>query len=215
MMRSVSRLSALVLSLVVPPAATRAGLVFTAVDVTTAPNATGSLLVTLQNTGPAAVDLSAYQVTLTTSVAGMRFTGVGLPTSPPYLFPGAGGPTSSDFGPPFPPPVTTFTATDFSAGSGGFDTLGAGQTRGVLLADFAMAGSAPLGHGLVSFVSPGTGATDLTQLADRSGNLLGFTAVNANVTVVPEPGSLTLILIGAAALVLGKRYKQAAVRRTP
>lgn len=51
----------------------------------------------------------------------------------PHLFPGATGSISSDFDPPFfTPPVTTFTATDFTVSLDEYDTVGAGETHGVL-----------------------------------------------------------------------------------
>jgi hypothetical protein len=206
MMRIFSSLIALSLVMLGLTGPARAGLILMAADVTTRPGASGSFLVTLENTGPTAVTLSGYQIKLTTNVVGMQFTGVDRATTPSYLFPGATGAISSDFTPPFyHPPVTTFTASDFSVNTSGFDTLGAGQTDGVLLVEFAMAPSAPLGTGLVSFVSPGSGASDLTQLSDGSGNLIDFTPVNGAVSVVPEPRSLTLMLIGAVSVVWMRR----------
>ena len=184
------------------------GLVLSAADFDGKPGATGSFLVTLTNTDATNATLSAYQIQMTTDLAGLSFTGVAQPMSPDpaYVFPGGSGPISSDFGPPLPTtPVTTFTAVDFSAASAGFDTLAAGQTYAVLRVEYAIAPTAPLGMGEVSFVSPGSSALDLTQLADGSSNLINFTAINGIASVVPEPSSAVLLVCGLALLTAGRR----------
>ena len=184
------------------------GLVLSAASFNDVPGATGSFLVTLTNTDATDATLSIYQIQMTTDVAGLSFTGVVQPTSPDpaYVFPGGFGPISSDFGPPLPTtPVTTFTAVDFSAASAGFDTLAAGQTYAVLRVGYAIAPTAPVGMGQLSFVSPGTAALDLTQLADGSGNLISFTAINGIASVMPEPSSAVLLACGLALLVAGRR----------
>ncbi len=191
------------------------GLVLSAANFDDAPGATGSFLVTLTNTDATDATLSAYQIQLTTDVAGLSFTGVAQPMAPDpaYVFPGGSGPISSDFGPPLPTtPVTTFTAVDFSIASAGFDTLAAGQTYAVLRVDFAIAPTAPVGMGQVSFVSPGSSDLDLTQLADGSGNLISFTAINGIASVVPEPSSAVLLVCGLVLLAAGRRLVGRAAR---
>jgi hypothetical protein len=183
------------------------GLVLNAANFDGKPGSTGSFLVTLTNTDATDAILSAYQIQMTTNVVGLSFTGVAqpMPPDPAYVFPGGTGPTSSDFGPPPPStPVTTFTAVDFSVASSGFDTLAGGQTYGVLRVDFAVAPTAPPGMGQVSFVSPGSSATDLTQLTDGSGNLITFAAINGIASVVPEPSSAVLLVCGLALLAAGR-----------
>jgi hypothetical protein len=101
--------------------------------------------------------------------------------------------------------VTKFTAVDFSVASSGFDTLAGGQTYGVLRVSYAVAPTAPLGMGQVSFVSPGSSGMDLTQLTDRSGDLINFTAINGIASVVPEPSSMVLLVCGLAMLAAGRR----------
>lgn len=183
------------------------GLVLAAADFDAQPGSTGSFLVTLTNTDAKDATLSDYQIQMTTDVVGLSFTGVAEPMLPDlaYVFPGGAGPISSDFGPPFPTtPVTTFTAVDFSVASAGFDTLAAGQTYGVLLVSYAVASTAPLGMGEVSFVSPGSSALDLTQLADGSGNLIDFTAIDGIASVVPEPSGMVLMVCGLTLLAAGR-----------
>jgi hypothetical protein len=196
-------------ALVLAVPAQAGGLVLKAADFDAQPGSTGSFLVTLTNTGTTAATLSGYEIQMTTDVVGLSFTSVSqpMPPDPAYVFAGGSGPTSSDFGPPLPTtPVTTFTAVDSSVASSGFDTLAAGQTYGVLRVDYAVAPTAPLGMGQVSFVSPGSSASDLTQLADGSGGLIGFTATNAIVSVVvPEPSGAVLLVLGLILLAAGRR----------
>jgi hypothetical protein len=106
------------------------GLVLQAADFNALRGSAGSFLVTPPNTGMMDATLSAYLIQMTTDVPGLQFTGVArpMPPDPAYVFPGAAGPTSSDFTPPFTPPVVTFTATDFTADPNGSNILPAGQT---------------------------------------------------------------------------------------
>ncbi|MBY0460223.1 MAG: hypothetical protein K2V38_23145 [Gemmataceae bacterium] len=183
-----------------------AGFVLRAADVTAPPGGTGTLLVTLTNDGPTDLALSGYQIQLTTDVAGFRFTGVDR--TPGYVFPGTTGPLSSDFAPPLlVSPVTRFTATDFSANPLGYDTVGAGQTVSLMAVSYAVDPGAAPGTGFIRFVSPGAGAADLTHLADGSGNLAAFAAVDGRVTITPAPPGLVLVLTAGAALGLCRRAR--------
>ena len=58
------------------------GLVLSAANFDDAPGTTGSFLVTLTNTDATDATLSAYQIQLTTDVAGLSFTGVAQPMAP-------------------------------------------------------------------------------------------------------------------------------------
>lgn len=195
------------------------GLVLTAADFDAQPGATGSFLVTLTNTDATDATLTDYQIQMTTDVVGLSFTGVAKPMlpDPAYVFPGPSeGPTSSDFGPPFPgSPVTTFTAVDFSATFIGYDTLAAGRTYGVMRVSYSVDPTAPLGMGHVSFVSPGALDTDLTQLTDAAGSLITFSAIDGIASVVPEPSGMVLMVCGLTLLAAGRGVVGRAGRRTP
>lgn len=181
-------------------------------DITSTPGGSGDFLVSLKIPSASDLNLSAYQIKITTDVVGLQFKGVQRASSS-YVFPKATGAISSDFGPPFSPPVTTFTALDFSSALSGYDTLVAGNTYDVLDVRYAIDSSAPLTTtGTVSFVSPGTGGSDLTQLTGAPPNYatIAFSATNGKVTIsaVPEPSSLTLMvtsLLVAVGVVLRRR----------
>lgn len=185
-----------------------AALILQASNVAVPQGGTGILTVTLQNTGPTAVDLAGYQIQLATSAPGVRFTWVDR-SPPQYLFPGTSGPISSDFDPPFfAPPVTAFTATDFTTSLLGFDTLGSGETVGVLWVWLAADPADPLGSGAIRFVLPGAGPADLTQLVDGQGILVPFTAIDGRVTVVPEPASSVILGMGTVVALCVARHSR-------
>jgi hypothetical protein len=202
-LRNVLLLSLLLLS--ATSSVVNAELILTAQNVTGWHGQSGAFEVTLTNTGASDVQLSAYQIQITTDVAWLEFTGVSRSSSGEgYVFPGTTADLSSDFG---SGPVDLFTAIDLSESLSGFDTLQAGKTYGVLSVAYTIDPLAPPSGGtaVLRFVSPGSSGTDLTQLAGPDG-LLAFRAVDGTLTLmaIPEPSGLTLAITGLV-LVAGKR----------
>ncbi len=190
--------AALLLDIAVPA---HAGLIVSVQDVSATAGTTGNTLeVDLTNTGGAAVDIGSFSFEISVAgSSGVTFTSADIDTTVnTYIFAG-----NSLFG----PTISTMTGTTLDASDiaiSGSTSLAGGETLGLGLVSFDVAGSAP--NGPVTVTLTGFPATSLT--APDLSNIPIDTLNNGTITIspsaVPEPSSLvssTLGLLGAAWLI--------------
>lgn len=209
-LRPLTRLAAALLILHAAAAA-RAGLVIeVANNVTATPGSTGSFDVLLidndSSQGPTYhVAGDSFRLALT-GIAGVQFTSATIATTTPYIYVTSG----TTVAPPSPLsfdtfPNTSFTASDAEFASPLYRAVGPGSTFGLAHVTYTVAAGAS-GVGSLSFQDVG-GAT---SLSDELGNALAFTTRGGTFTVnagaVPEPSSISLVLVGAACAA-GARFR--------
>lgn len=193
----------------VTPGPVRAGLVVSSETVSAKPGDTGIVQLLLTNNSAAAETLSAFSVDVALSGANVRFTAVDDQTVPVYVFSGFGtGTLTFD---PFP--NTGLVVSDLDLDPSGFVSLAPGLTLGLGRLSFEVDPTAAGGLRPITFL-PGV----TTQLYDDTGNpypdtdvsfISGGIDVQGAVSVVPEPASAVLLLVGAGcALAAARRRKR-------
>ncbi len=191
-------LAATLVCLLSPTISANAGLLIDIAPNSTAPGTTGSLEVTLTNTGTDPLDeviVAGFSFEITASGNDVTFSAVSTGTSLfPYIF-GA----NSAFGPDILANLSTdkhtVSASDnYSTSSTGV-TLTPGETVSLGLVSFALSSSAPAGLIPITF-----SAFAATGGSDPSGNDIVFglsTTGGINVVTVPEPSTFVSMLLGA------------------
>jgi hypothetical protein len=194
------------------PASARADTILTIGSTTVTAGSSGSIDVTLQNTGGAPDPIvNAFFFKFSTSNSFVSFTEANISTAPTYIFAG-----NSLFGPVIsltPPPSGQLVDSSDVAAIGNGTTVPAASTFGLGHILFNIAPSAPAGTAPLVFDVVGT------SLSDVNGNAIPIIALNngsINITTaasVPEPSTLTLIapvLLAAFAL----RARSSSVRNS-
>jgi hypothetical protein len=184
----------------------QAALIVTAGSTAVAAGGSGSIDVTLTNTGPSSVTVGAFSFGLSTASANISFTGATTSTASPYIFDG-----NSLFGPNIDTTVgATLIASDLDSDPAGA-TVAAGATVGLGHVLFNVASGAPAGPVAIT-VTP----FPTTSLSDPlGGNLAIDTLVPGTITVtrstaaVPEPSTLLLAGLGWPAAWLLRRRRAA------
>ena len=165
------------------PAATRAGLVVSATNPTTAAGGSGSFDILLTNTDASSVDISSFNTAVeVASNSGLTFTTADNGTTPGYIFGTVqNGPLGLISG-------SSITLADFL--TTGAQTVGAGATVGLAHVLYTLAFNTPVSTPIaITFTADGT------QIYDASlGEILPLTLQGGTITVtaVPEPGTLAL-----------------------
>ena len=165
-------------------------------DLNLTPGSSGSFDVLLKNTDPV-VGGSSFNIagdSLSLSLSGplsFQFTGVTIDTvAAPYLFgsEGEGGALSLDTF-----PNTSFTASDASFSTTGYQTIAPQQLFGLAHVFYSMSSTSPSGTDKITVSYPGT------SLSDENGAPLPFTVFGGSITAtaVPEPHSMTQAAIAA------------------
>jgi len=188
-----------------------ASLIVTVGNASVAAGGSGTLDVTLTNTGPAsspAVDAFAFQFSTANTL--ITFTSVNISTAPPYIFAG-----NSLFGPVIsttPPPNGQLVNASDVASSGAGTALPAGTTVGLGHVLFNVASNAT--PGVASLVLNAAG----TSLSDAAGgNIPINTLVNGQITItapVPEPSPLALLGLSLVIGILSRRWKKERAARS-
>jgi hypothetical protein len=169
-------------------------LIMTVENAIAAPGGTGTFDVDLATTGDTA-QVAGFSSEILVSAPGIEFTAVDTGTIAPYIF------GTLQFA---PLSASTFPGTDIV----GSDVYFAGP--------FVSVDSTPVGLMHVSFsVSSGTQAGPVTvtlestgsSVSDANGDALAFSMVNGTITVVPEPGAICLLAIGATAYLVARRTR--------
>ena len=201
---------ALAIAALAAPSPCDAGLVLKPENVVTGRGSLGSFDIVLANTGSTAFNVSADTIEVTlTDLTGVHFTGATIATKPPYIYQLSGttippgSPLSFDS---FPNSI--FTASDSEFGFLGFREIDPGAVFGLVHVTFSVDGSAPFEAGQISIVSSGS------SLSDDLFNSISFTTQTGSFTVVPEPTSIILLLMGCISIiVVDSRRKTSWIRR--
>ena len=185
-----------------PTISANAGLLIDIAPNSAAPGTTGSLEVTLTNTGTDSLDeviVAGFSFEITASGNDVTFSAVTTGTSLfPYIF-GA----NSFFGPDILANLSTdkhtVSASDnYSTGSTGV-TLTPGETVSLGLVSYSLSNSTPIGLIPITF-----SASSATGGSDPSGNDITFDlSTTGGINVVPEPSSLVSMLIGSFGIGIG------------
>ena len=166
--------------------------------------ATGSLEVTLTNTGTDSLDqllVGGFSFEITAAGTDVTFSDVTTGMSLyPYIFPAA----FSEFGPDIvinvSPDGHTISASDnyFDATSATIGrTLTPGETVSLGLVSYSLSNSTPLGLISITF-------TASTDVSDPSAiNIPVVLSSSGGINVVPEPSSFVLMLVGASGICIG------------
>ena len=172
------------------------------------PGTTGTLEVTLTNTGTGPLDIllvAGFSFEITADGNNVIFSDVTTYTTL-YIFPGS----DSLFGPgsllpTISPDGHTISALDIYGGTSTGETLTPGETVSLGLVSYSLANSTPLG--LIPITCTVYPATNVN---DPSGNdlpLVLSTTGGITVALVPEPSSLVLILFGALGIGRGNNRR--------
>jgi hypothetical protein len=175
----------------------RATLVIEAPDIIAAPGSSGEFDVLIRNDGPDSFDISSFTLQLTLEGgAGALFNPAPTiaTTSREYIFVdsivamGLVDFSADAF------PTDSFIAADTEFTDPFFRTIGPGDSFGLAHVFFELdpAASGPW----TLTIGPGT------SLSDPQGNLIDFSVRNGSVTVIPEPASAALLLIGIGSATL-------------
>lgn len=192
-----------------PTISANAGLLIDIAPNSTAPGTTGSLEVTLTNTGTDPLDdviVAGFSFEITAGGNDVTFSDVTTGTS---LFPYIFG-TNSTFGPDILGGLSTdkhtISASDIYSTSSTGATLTPGETVSLGLVSFALSSSTPLGLIPITFTAfPATGGND------PSSNDIPFVLSSTggiNVAAVPEPSSFVSMLLGAVGIGLSVYRRQ-------
>jgi len=171
----------------VAPVATRAGLVVSATNPTTAAGGTGSFDILLINDDPSnGVDISSFNTEVgVASNAGLTFTDATDATTPGYIFGSVqNGPLGTISG-------FSITLSDYLAS--GSQTVGAGATVGLAHVTYTLASSTPAGVPIaITFSTGGTQIYDAGLSEILPLTLQGGTITVTAAATVPEPGTMVL-----------------------
>lgn len=179
-----------------------AGLYIKVLDSTATAGGSGEFDVIVTNDGGTAFNISGFSVSLSVDAgSGVTFTDVTDQTSPaaPYIF---GSQQWPPFTPPGQLPGTAFTGSDYSLiAPDYYQTIGAGETFGLLHVTYTVAAGVAAGAITVEIVNSGT-----TGLFDEENKEVGSQWNNGTITitgappVVPEPASIIALATAAALL---------------
>ena len=186
--------------------ACQAGLLISAPAVNAVAGSSGSFDVTITNTnaaGGTSYDIAADTVELTlTGPSGVNFTGVSIATADTYIYAVSATTKGSTFS--FSTfPGTTLETFDFDVSSLGYREIDPGQTFGLVHVTYSVAANAAPGTGSLTFGPD-------TSLSGPTGQHHRFTTPPGSFTVssVPEPSSLILLAVGAAAVAIYRASKR-------
>lgn len=181
-----------------------AGLLMDIAPNSAAPGTSGTLEVTLTNTGTGNLDLivvGGFSFEITAAGTDVTFSDVTTATSLyTYIFPGSDSLSESLFGPgSLVPMITnngqTISASDNFNGSAG-KTLTPGETVSLGLVSYSISSSAPIGVIPITFTS--------ADVSDSSGvDIPVVLSTSGNINVVPEPSSLISMLLGSVGIGIG------------
>lgn len=183
----------------------QATLLYSVQSVSVAAGTSGSLDVTLQNTGPSSVNIAAFTLGLSVSTPDITFTGANTSTASTYIFNG-----NSLFGPGIgttpPPPGQIVLASDATADASDF-VLASGATVGIGHILFDISLGAVLGGDTVTLA-----AFPITSLSDSLGGNVDFTGSNGTLTITPaaptpEPATFFLTLLALPAFAWARRKR--------
>jgi hypothetical protein len=162
-------------------------------------------------TNTSSFQVEGFQFELRVPVgSGVLFSDATTSTSAaPYIFSG-NSIADSFFGgslivsPPPPPSTSDLHGLDFVVTPNTFTTLRPGDSFGLGLISFTVDASAGPGFVPISIIPLNADNFAGTQLSDPDGNPISFLTSDGGITirtsVVPEPSSMTLALLGAAAM---------------
>ena len=201
-------LFAAVFCLLSATAPAEAGLLFDIAPNSAAPGTSGSLEVTLTNTGPGPLDfisVAGFSFEIRAAGTDVTFSDVTTLTSLfPYIFPGS----DSTFGPgslapTINPDGNTISALDIYGGSSPTGvTLNPFETVSLGLVSYSLSNSATSGLIPITFTAyPATNVND--SVGDLPVTLSSTGGLNVVVASIPEPSSVTLMLLGSFGIAIG------------
>ncbi len=193
------------LALFVPAAGARGSavpLLFSVPVVSAAQGSSGSfdVIVTGEANG---VHLAGESIELGVSDSGVEFTATDMNTAKPYVF----NPSfDADFSSPLDVSGIAYPKTDFitsDLSDSPFQLINLGDTFGVVHVSYTVDAGATLGPRHLTIEDLG-GAT---STSDELGNAIAFTVNNGlfNVTAVPEPGSVGVLVLGGISVLARRR----------
>ncbi|MBS1873853.1 MAG: PEP-CTERM sorting domain-containing protein [Acidobacteria bacterium] len=183
-----------------PPS--EASLIVSAPVFTAAPGASGTFEVTLENTGPATIEIGGFAFEIGTSSSAIMLTGASTLTSGAYIFAG-----NTLFGPDIA--ISTGQSLIASDNPANFvaASIASGATYSLGLISYTISNNASIGPWALTFATPAT------SLADARGGAAAIDAFSSGqltigeATAVPEPGMGGLLGGAFTILWLAKRRR--------